>query len=133
MRFHSLYRKALKLSASLLKNPAAVLNILQRVNQKTAKGNKRNAAIEKQVPFWKERIHLLRRMIKAYIEGRYTPASYKLIVRSLAVLVYFLWLFDLIPDVIPVLGYIDDATLLAWLLSGVNDELNRFQAWEEQI
>ena len=133
MKFHGLYRRALLVSKRLLQNPAQLLNLIQRARRKTeTTGGKSHDAMEKQVPSWKARIQLLGRMLKAYVEGRYAPGSYKVILRSVAALVYFLWLFDLIPDVIPVIGYLDDATVLAWVLSAVNEELDRFQAWEEQ-
>lgn len=131
-RYHKLYQQALQVSARLLQNPAKVRKLIQRAVEKTETLGKGSAAMEKQVPFWKARIRLIGRMIRAYVDGRYKPESYKLLIRALAALVYFLWLFDLIPDVIPVLGYVDDATVLAWLLSAVNEELNHFQAWEEQ-
>ena len=133
MKFHTLYRRAIRVSSRLLQDPAKILKLIRQAQQKTGTtGSKGHEAMEKQVPFWKERIQLLSRMLKAYVEGYYTPGSYQFLVRSVAALVYFLWIFDLIPDVIPFLGYVDDATLLAWVLGAVNEELNRFQAWEEQ-
>jgi uncharacterized membrane protein YkvA (DUF1232 family) len=36
------------------------------------------------------------------------------------VLGYFIWPFDAVPDTVPVLGYVDDATMLGIVLSQVD-------------
>jgi uncharacterized membrane protein YkvA (DUF1232 family) len=131
MKFHGLYRRAVQTAIRLLQNPAKVLELIRRANQKTHKTGGKGAAMEKAVPYWKERMHLLGRMVKAYIKGDYTDVSYTFIVKAVAALVYFVWIFDLIPDMIPGVGLVDDATVFAWLLSALNQELDRYQEWEE--
>ena len=131
MKFHGLYRRAVQTAIRLLQNPAKVLELIRRANQKTTKTDKKGAAMEKAVPYWKERMYLLGRMVKAYIKGDYTDVSYTFIVKAVAALVYFVWIFDLIPDMIPGVGLVDDATVFAWLLSALNQELDRYQEWEE--
>jgi uncharacterized membrane protein YkvA (DUF1232 family) len=43
-------------------------------------------------------------------------------------LAYFLCSFDAIPDVIPVLGFLDDAMVVAEVLYLISDDLKRYQA-----
>jgi uncharacterized membrane protein YkvA (DUF1232 family) len=49
-----------------------------------------------------------------------------------AALVYFISPADVIPDVIPGLGYIDDATVVAWCLHQVAEEVVRYRAMRGQ-
>ena len=38
---------------------------------------------------------------------------------------------DLIPDFIPVIGYLDDAAVVALAVRSVKGDLDAFRAWEE--
>ena len=52
-------------------------------------------------------------------------------VRLWLLLGYLLMPIDLVPDFIPVIGYADDAALLALVLTRISGDLERFRAWEE--
>ena len=52
--------------------------------------------------------------------------------RVVGALTYFADPEDLIPDNIPVLGFLDDAAVLAWVLGQVRAELYAFRDWEQQ-
>jgi uncharacterized membrane protein YkvA (DUF1232 family) len=39
---------------------------------------------------------------------------------------------DLIPDVTPVIGFVDDAAVLAWVLRRVRKDLDTFRTWEDE-
>jgi uncharacterized membrane protein YkvA (DUF1232 family) len=36
-----------------------------------------------------------------------------------------------IPDFIPVIGYLDDAVVVGWLIMSIQADINRFLEWEE--
>jgi uncharacterized membrane protein YkvA (DUF1232 family) len=38
---------------------------------------------------------------------------------------------DLVPDFIPIIGFADDLSLMAWFISAFQGELQKFQVWEE--
>jgi len=42
-------------------------------------------------------------------------------------LVYFITPIDAIPDPIPVLGYLDDAAVVAWVVSCISDDIAAYQ------
>ncbi len=44
----------------------------------------------------------------------------------LAALVYFINPFDIVPDVLPLIGYIDDAFVLGLVLSKLQEEIQRY-------
>lgn len=55
------------------------------------------------------------------LKAEETPTSAKIAIT--AALGYLVWPFDLVPDFIPVLGYLDDLAMLACLLSTVDRHL----------
>ncbi|EOZ97045.1 Protein of unknown function (DUF1232) family [Indibacter alkaliphilus LW1] len=46
-------------------------------------------------------------------------------------LLYFVTPIDLIPDFIPVIGYVDDLSVLLAVFSAVRDEVEEFRKWEK--
>ena len=45
----------------------------------------------------------------------------------IAGLAYFISPIDAIPDAIPVIGYLDDAAVVAWILHQLSDEVARYR------
>ena len=46
---------------------------------------------------------------------------------------YLLDPLDVIPDFIPIIGFTDDATVIALAISRVRKELDKFEEWETEI
>ncbi len=65
----------------------------------------------------------LARMIAALMADRTVPRSAKIVLAAVAV--YLASPVDLIPDFIPVLGYLDDVLLVAVVLDGLLNYLDR--------
>ena len=70
------------------------------------------------------------RLLRAWARGRYTVVPWRTLVFALAGIIYFLDPLDLIPDPIPVIGYVDDAAVLAFVLRAIRKDVERFLAWE---
>jgi hypothetical protein len=49
---------------------------------------------------------------------------------GIAVIIYFLSPIDFVPDFIPVIGLLDDAALLAWFMTSIKAEMDKFEEWE---
>ena len=62
---------------------------------------------------------LLIRMLSDYFEGNYTEVPWKTIAMAVFAFVYLLNPVDLILDYIPVVGYLDDAAVLALVWQGI--------------
>jgi uncharacterized membrane protein YkvA (DUF1232 family) len=75
-------------------------------------------------------IHGLARLVRAWARGEYRMVSSTTIVLVIAGLVYLLSPVDAILDAIPLLGLIDDAAVLGWVLGGVRSEIEAFTRWE---
>ena len=71
------------------------------------------------------------RLVRAYISGEYREIATGTIVSGLAVLLYVLSPIDLVPDFIPVIGFLDDLSLISWFLSKFQVEITRFREWEQ--
>ncbi|MFC6999971.1 YkvA family protein [Rufibacter roseus] len=71
------------------------------------------------------------RLVKAYYNGTYRDIDTKTLLLGVAVLLYVATPIDIVPDFIPVIGLADDLSLVAWFISAFQDELQKFQVWEE--
>lgn len=68
-------------------------------------------------------------LVKDYRSGTYRELPWKSIAAIAGALLYVLNPLDLIPDFIPVIGMLDDATVLAVCLKMVNDDLEKYTQW----
>ncbi len=74
---------------------------------------------------------LLFRLLKAWKDGSYRGLSARTMAWLVAALIYVLSPVDLMPDFIPGIGLIDDATVLAFILHSMAQDLAAFRAWEQ--
>ncbi|MCI0353842.1 MAG: DUF1232 domain-containing protein [Acidobacteria bacterium] len=79
---------------------------------------------------WSDFVDVLR-LLRAWNRGQYPGLRWATILSSLAALIYFLNPFDLLPDIFPIFGYLDDATIVAWVLHSIRNDLENFRAWEQ--
>lgn len=75
---------------------------------------------------------VLLRLARATVTGRYRQLPKAGLLALTAGLVYFLNPLDLIPDVLPLLGFVDDATVLLWVARQLRKEITAFTAWERE-
>ncbi|WP_340153355.1 YkvA family protein [uncultured Marivirga sp.] len=80
----------------------------------------------------RNKISTLIRLVKAYTKGSYKNISFKSMIYTVGVLIYFITPMDIVPDFIPVSGFIDDASLILWLYNHLGYELQQFKAWESK-
>lgn len=71
------------------------------------------------------------RLVRNYVSGEYRQIETSTIVSALGVLLYVLSPVDLVPDFIPVIGFLDDLALLSWFVDKFQDEIARFREWEK--
>ena len=70
-------------------------------------------------------------MIVDFVAGRY-KVSKSIITSALGGIIYLVSPVDLIPDFIPLLGWIDDVTVFTLILSlGLAAELEEYRKWKE--
>ena len=71
------------------------------------------------------------RLVRSYATGEYRQIQISTIVSGLAVLLYVVSPIDLIPDFIPVVGFLDDLSLVSWFIGKFHGEITRFREWEQ--
>jgi uncharacterized membrane protein YkvA (DUF1232 family) len=76
-----------------------------------------------------ESLHTLARMVRAWIAGRYS-APVVSILAALAALIYFVEPFDLIPDGVPVFGFLDDVWVITFVVRWNLEEISKFRNFE---
>ncbi len=74
-------------------------------------------------------VELLFGMIRDYMTKRYREIPWKTIAAAAATLLYILNPFDIIPDFIPGIGYIDDGMVLMLALKMVGKDLEKYRNW----
>jgi len=74
---------------------------------------------------------LLISLVKDYWKGNYRTIPYWAIGAIVFALLYVLSPIDLIPDVIPVIGLLDDAAVLGLCLGLVEQELEDYREWKK--
>jgi uncharacterized membrane protein YkvA (DUF1232 family) len=72
------------------------------------------------------------RMAREALGGRYRRAPKRALAAALAALVYLVNPLDLLPDVLPLLGWLDDAAMLAWVARQIRHDIDVFLAWERE-
>lgn len=78
------------------------------------------------------KIPLLVSLLKSYWKKEYRDIPVKSIVAVISALLYWLLPADAIPDMIPGIGYIDDASVIAFCLKLISDDLKDYENWREQ-
>jgi uncharacterized membrane protein YkvA (DUF1232 family) len=89
----------------------------------------RSPTVGKLRQFWAD-IQVLVRLSRAYARGDYRQVSKSTIILIAAALAYFVSPIDAIFDHLPLGGFLDDAAVLAWVVSEVRAEIEAFRVWE---
>jgi uncharacterized membrane protein YkvA (DUF1232 family) len=70
------------------------------------------------------------RLVRAYSRSEYRAVSQEGLHAIIAALNYLVDPFDLIPDEVPFLGFIDDATVVEFAVRNSREDLEDFMTWE---
>lgn len=65
-----------------------------------------------------------------YLKGRYNFSSATITMIVVAIL-YFVIPTDLVPDFIPLGGYVDDASVIAYVIGQIHNDLQNYKNWKE--
>ncbi|TDO08689.1 MULTISPECIES: YkvA family protein [Halomonas] len=71
-------------------------------------------------------------MTRDVIWRRYRPVPWGAFLWMLAALAYLISPLDLIPDMLVLLGLVDDVVIVGWLLTRVDRHLAGYRAWRER-
>lgn len=74
---------------------------------------------------------LLWSLLKDYYNKEYTQVPWKFIASIGFAVAYLILPVDIIPDVIPVLGYVDDAAVFGFVVKMFAAEIEKYKTWKE--
>ena len=114
-------------ATQLLGRPFKVVTVLNEVANKLASKERETNKFRQLF----EVALTLVRLVRSYVSGEYREISTSTIISGLAVLLYVLSPIDLVPDFIPVVGFLDDLSLVSWFVGKFQSEILRFHDWEE--
>jgi uncharacterized membrane protein YkvA (DUF1232 family) len=77
-----------------------------------------------------EDYRVLAALVKDYRAGRYRQALYGTIAAVVFALLYVFNPFDLIPDVLPLIGVVDDASVITACLMLIERDLSKYRNWK---
>jgi len=80
----------------------------------------------------RDKYQVLSRMTQAFVKGHYRSISQNTIIAMVAAFIYFISPLDLVPDLIPGLGLLDDFAVLTWVYNSCLSEIEKFIAWEKK-
>ena len=110
-------------SEALLNDKDELDDFLYRLEQKI-----------KEMPFVGKKFTMIPVMIslvKNYAQGKYTTVPYGTILAVLSALIYFLSPIDIIPDFIPLAGYLDDMAVVGLCMNMVKIDIETYDKWRQ--
>ncbi len=125
---NSYMRIALNRAVRMLKNPKKT----QQTIENALKKSKNLKGGESTISQIKDTVGLFFQMIFDYIFGKYKKLPFQSAVKILAALIYFLFLVDAIPDFLAVIGLVDDAAVLAWVVTSISSDVDDYKQWKEK-
>lgn len=78
-------------------------------------------------------VQILFSLLRDYANGTYREIPWNIIASVGGALLYVLSPIDLIPDFIPVIGYLDDAAVIAFCLNLIEKDLAAYKAWKKVV
>ena len=119
------FRGARRRAQRYLENRDQAAELLRKASEKAIQ---KKSALKN---VWEDLMALFR-LLKAWISGDYRGVTWQTILLVLTAVLYFVMPLDVIPDFIAMLGFIDDAAIIAYVVNAIRDELNAFMQWEKK-
>ena len=120
------FRIALQQARKAINNPDKAKKVMNKALKKSnrVKGDKSLIASIK------ENVILFFSMMADFFTGKYKDLPMKSGIKILAALIYFVFLIDLIPDFLAVIGLVDDAAVLAWVINSLGSDIDNYKKWK---
>ena len=118
------FSEAVEDAKSYVRNPERLRGLLVEAARKLASSPRE--------PFKETWAYLqaMLRLARAYYRAEYRQVPMAALISIIAALAYVTNPFDLIPDVVPFLGFVDDAAVIAFALHKTRRVLDDFMVWE---
>jgi uncharacterized membrane protein YkvA (DUF1232 family) len=111
-----------------LKDPDKSRHLLDEAMKKAKSKEKLSGPLAE---LW-ENLKAVFRLLQAYFGKQYTTIPWGSVVLIVGAVIYFVSPIDLMPDWIPLSGFIDDAAVLMFVIGQIRSDLDRFLQWEKE-
>lgn len=78
-----------------------------------------------------ENFKLMWALLRDYRNGVYPNVPWKLVASIGFAVAYLIAPIDVVPDFIPILGFIDDATVFSLIVSAFQSEIRTYRQWKD--
>lgn len=121
-----------KQKAAIARNFDSGTNAVTRSDLDKVAGKKEKVfALLKKVGERAEDFKLCWSLLMDYKAGKYKEVPWKLIAGLVFAFIYLLSPLDVIPDVIPVVGFTDDVSVFGLVLTGFAKEIQDYKDWRD--
>ena len=77
------------------------------------------------------KVPVLASLLRNYYKKQYTEIPMGSLIAVTSALLYFVSPFDFIPDIAPLIGFFDDAAVIAVCWKFVESDINEYEKWRE--
>ena len=123
------FKKYQKKATEVLKDNKRVQSLLSSTREKLIEVVNNNDSLKE----FSDKVYVMMRMVKAQISGEYREFPWRSLALIVGALIYFVTPLDMIPDIIPIFGLTDDISIVYWIYRSVQEDIDRFEAWERTI
>lgn len=119
-------QKAEEKAKTVIEDPAAVDQIAEKAQAKVRRSGGKIAAVKRE-------LEILIRLLRAWAGGKYKGVSIVNLVIIVGAVAYFVNPIDAIADFLPLIGFSDDVAVIAFAISRIRGEFDKFEEWEKNI
>jgi len=123
-RLEAEFAQAVKSAKSYVEDPQRLRGLFEEAAKQAASMPKEPFA--ETWPYFQAML----RLIRVYSQGHYRDVPESTLVVIIAAIIYIVNPLDVIPDALPMLGFLDDATVLALAVRRARQTLDDFMVWE---
>lgn len=111
---------------NLISDPVAVEGLADKAREKIRRNRGRLGAVKKD-------LETLIRLLRAWATGKYKGIGVANILIVAGAVFYFLNPIDAVADFLPFIGFTDDIAVIAFAISRLKGEFDKFEEWEQTV
>jgi uncharacterized membrane protein YkvA (DUF1232 family) len=112
-----------KQAEAMMDDPKKLMDLVGKAKEKL---NKNKEILDEVL----EDLLTLFRLVKSYYNREYVEIKFQTMLIVIIGLIYFVVPTDLVPDFIPVIGLLDDITVIGWAMGHIKDEIEDFKKFD---
>ena len=101
---------------------------LEKVRKDSSTAEEKSTRLGEQIEAFK----LIWSLLQDYWSGNYKSVPWKLLASTGFAVAYLVSPLDIIPDFLPVLGFVDDAAVFSLVISSFQSELDDYKEWKKK-